>query len=771
MLVTIVSAVTGNAFMGQAIESVQRQTYTDIEHLIVIDGKEREEKARAILANIDTSRITTHIVCLPYPTGKNRFICHRIYGMAAFLINGDYVCYLDEDNWYDPEHIEALVRITQEKGLDWAYSLRKIIDRDGNFLCLDDCESLGKWQHPTPNTNRYYVDRNCYFLKKSLALKFSHVWYVKPTSMVRVKGNIAKIRRDENTYSPNAILCNLLLEQYPQVDTSGIYSVNYRLGGSENPVKPDFFYHFNQIRQQEYPNGFPWRKTKLKDITLPRLLPKTADTTSYSEEFFHWLEMGARNSARAVLPYLAQLLDKRIQSVVDVGCGTGEWLAEAMTVFNTDDVLGVDGEYVTKLKIPSDRFQVHDLSRPFSIDRRFDLVISLEVAEHLPSERSFDFVTSLVNLGDVVLFSAAIPLQPGTNHINTQWCQYWVELFDRHNYKCVDCLRDRFWQDDRVEWWYAQNMLLFVKQEVLTQNDRLLQLQQKTDLERLVRIHPKNTPSKIAFGHDDTIELTVSPTEVTTDERYKFHRELLFKFFDQSPYENFPYLDYPRDLQGWGSEAEVFKRLIEQVKPSLILEVGTWKGASAIHMVNLLKAQNIVAPVICIDTWLGGIETVKGNPVKDITEKIPRRFGYPQLYFQFLANVLHSNAQNYIVPIPLHSTAAFKLLSHWQIKADFIYIDGSHEEEDVYADLCHYWQLLRSEGILLGDDYYDRCFPGVFLAAHRFAKENNLQLCHEGNKFWFKKPVSVAEQMEALSKRLAALELKNNPDIDLSYFN
>ncbi len=741
MFVTIVSPVTGNPLMRQAIESVQRQTYRNIEHLIVVNSKELEEKVRQILSNIDTPQITTHVLCLPYPTGKDRFIGYRIYGMAPFLVNGDYICYLDEDNWYDPEHIEALVRITQEKGLDWAYSLRKIVDRDGNFLCLDDCESLGKWKCSTPNTNGYYVDNNSYFLKKSLALKFSHVWYVKSRSIVRIKGNIARIRGNENTQTPDAILCNLLLEQYPQVDTSGLYSVNYRLGGSNQSVKPDFFYHYNQIRQKEYPNGFPWRKTKLKDISLPLYLAETADTSSYGEEFFHWLEMGARNSARAVLPYLAQLLDNRVKSVVDVGCGTGEWLAEAMTVFNTGEVLGIDGEYVTKLKIPQDRFQVHNLSQPFSIDRRFDLVISLEVAEHLPSEQSANFVTSLVSLGDVVLFSAAIPLQPGTNHINTQWCQYWVELFDRHNYKCVDCLRDKFWQDDRVEWWYAQNMLLFVKEQVLTQNDRLLQLQQQTNIERLARIHSKNIHSKIAFGHDDTIELKVSPIEDTTDERYKFHRELLFKFFDQSPYENFPYLDYPHDLQIWGSEVEVFKRLIEQIKPSLILEVGTWKGASAIHMVNLLKAQNIAAPLICIDTWLGGLEVAEENPIRHLGVKVPRRYGYPQLYFQFLANVIHSNAQNYIVPLPLHSTAAFKLLLHWQIKADFIYIDGSHEEEDVYADLCHYWQLLRSGGILLGDDYDDRCFPGVFLAANRFAKENNLQLLQEGNKFWFKKPV------------------------------
>ncbi|MCS6958990.1 MAG: class I SAM-dependent methyltransferase [Pseudanabaenaceae cyanobacterium SKYGB_i_bin29] len=763
MLVSVVSAVTGNSLLRYAIESVQNQTYSRIEHLIVIDGQEREASVRQILASMDLSRHRTHILCLPYPTGKDNYICHRIYGMAPFLINGEYVCYLDEDNWYDPNHVESLVRIVEEKNLDWAYALRKIVDRDGNFLCLDDCESLGKW---ACRENYHMVDTNCYFLKKEIAIEFSQIWYAKFREVTKVTGN---------TYvdNPDIALCKILLEKYQRVDTTGIYSVNYRLGSSSSSVQLSFFWENNQRKQEQYPYGFPWRRIKLKDIPLPRSLPKQASADCYKEEFFHEVKTAAHSSASAVLPYLWQLLDHRVQSVVDVGCGTGSWLAKVQSLFGITDILGIDGDYVERdrLEIPVDKFLSHDLIEPLPIQRRFDLVICLEVAEHLPYTCAATFIQTLTELGDVILFSAAIPLQPGTNHINTQFPHYWLQLFQERGYKCIDCLRDKFWQDSRVEWWYAQNMLLFVKENILTENTNLLALHQMTDLNCLVRIHPRNLPAKIAFGHDDTVELKVETSAIgTDDEKYKLHRELLLKFFDKSPYEDFPYLDYSCDLQGWGSTVTVFERLISQLLPKLIIEVGTWKGASAIHMVDILKSHGIVCPVLCVDTWLGGLEVAKDNPISYLGVTVPRRYGYSQLYFQFLANVMHRQAQNYIVPIPLHAVAAFKLLLYWRVSADLIYVDASHEEEDVYADLSNYWQLLRSGGVLLGDDYPDPRFPGVYAAVNRFAKENNLEIQSEGNKFWFKKPVSAEDKIEALTKRIAELELKLNPDIDLSYF-
>jgi hypothetical protein len=114
------------------------------------------------------------------------------------------------------------------------------------------------------------------------------------------------------------------------------------------------------------------------------------------------------------------------------------------------------------LRIPVDRFLAHDLLEPVSLERRFDLAMSLEVAEHLPARSARDFVATLVKLAPVVLFSAAIPHQGGTRHVNEQWPRYWATLFDQFNYGAVDAIRERIWDRSDVAYYYAQNVLLFV---------------------------------------------------------------------------------------------------------------------------------------------------------------------------------------------------------------------------------------------------------------------------------------------------------------------
>jgi hypothetical protein len=133
------------------------------------------------------------------------------------------------------------------------------------------------------------------------------------------------------------------------------------------------------------------------------------------------------------------------------------------------NILGVDGDYVDRemLRIPNNAFMAHDLSKPLQMPRRFDLVLSLETAEHLPPTSAATFVRSLVALGDLVLFSAAVPGQARTKslHPNEQWPDYWVELFGHVGFSLMDCLRGTLWQNPRICWWYAQNLLFFVKAE------------------------------------------------------------------------------------------------------------------------------------------------------------------------------------------------------------------------------------------------------------------------------------------------------------------
>ncbi|MGB7441926.1 MAG: Wzt carbohydrate-binding domain-containing protein [Coleofasciculaceae cyanobacterium] len=216
----------------------------------------------------------------------------------------------------------------------------------------------------------------------------------------------------------------------------------------------------------------------------------------YNQEFFEDLQTGSRQSAREIVPLILDLI--KPQSVVDVGCGDGTWLS-VFKEFGIQDCLGIDGEYVDQesLQIPQEEFLAHDLKLPWQIDKTFDLVISLEVAEHLPSECAESFIDSLTKLGDVVVFSAAIPYQGGTEHINEQWPSYWLPYFTTRGYLLVDCLRKKIWDNDKVKPWYAQNILFFVKQNCLDKYPLLTREIQNTNLSQLAIVHPNIYLSKI----------------------------------------------------------------------------------------------------------------------------------------------------------------------------------------------------------------------------------------------------------------------------------
>jgi len=209
----------------------------------------------------------------------------------------------------------------------------------------------------------------------------------------------------------------------------------------------------------------------------------------YTYAFYEGKREGARRSAREILPVVLAWI--RPRSIVDVGCGTGAWLSVCREL-GIEDYVGIDGEHVQEatLEIDRDRFRSFDLTKPLRLGREFDLVMSLEVAEHLPRASAPAFVDFLSSLGPVILFSAAVPLQGGANHLNEQWPEYWARLFSARGYVVIDCLRERVWANPNVEPWYAQNIFVYVRHSHLARFPVLETAFRRTDPSRLARVHP-----------------------------------------------------------------------------------------------------------------------------------------------------------------------------------------------------------------------------------------------------------------------------------------
>ena len=180
----------------------------------------------------------------------------------------------------------------------------------------------------------------------------------------------------------------------------------------------------------------------------------------YSGDFYSYIDAGSRRSARVVAGLL--LPEIRIGSLLDIGAGHGAWAAEWLAAGVTD-VLAVDGDYVRpdQLAIPAKNFRAHDLATPLDLKRRFDLVQTLEVAEHLPGGKAELFVDNLTRHGDVILFSAAVPHQGGEHHVNEQPPEYWRQKFAARGYAAFDFLRPRLERRKEVMPWYRFNSYIY----------------------------------------------------------------------------------------------------------------------------------------------------------------------------------------------------------------------------------------------------------------------------------------------------------------------
>lgn len=186
----------------------------------------------------------SHVIQLPHNTGYDQYNGHRIYGAMSYIAEGEYLCFLDQDNWFDDIHVESLVE-TIKAGNEWAYSLRKIVSQEGTYICNDDCESLGKWKSVL---NDNFIDVNCYMIPKMAAIGFSPYWY-------------RRARHPQEQPEVDRLLSAFMMQNFKKFDTNGQYTVNYRVASRADSVQDSFFIKGNEVMKHNMNGEYPWRKT------------------------------------------------------------------------------------------------------------------------------------------------------------------------------------------------------------------------------------------------------------------------------------------------------------------------------------------------------------------------------------------------------------------------------------------------------------------------------------------------------------------------------
>ena len=227
--VMVITPTTGKDTVVKAIESVNNQTVFT-EHLIVIDGA----KAAGELADIKYDWTRTLAMQLPENVGGDGWYGHRVYAAMPLMVNADYILFLDEDNWFEPNHVETMINKIKSKDLMWAYSLRRICDERGEYVCDDDCESLGRY--PTfYDSNLNFVDTNCYCFRREFLVTVAHSFY-------------GQWGADRPFYKAASAAL-------PAFGCTGEATVNYR--APERLFK--MFAEGNKLMKQAYKPLLPWR--------------------------------------------------------------------------------------------------------------------------------------------------------------------------------------------------------------------------------------------------------------------------------------------------------------------------------------------------------------------------------------------------------------------------------------------------------------------------------------------------------------------------------
>jgi hypothetical protein len=244
MSAAVIIPTTGNFNAIRAIESVMDQT-VETKAYVVVDGSlfqdlwnRTEQKLNELFKN---RIINYELILLPTNTGGGGFYGHRIYAGIPHLLNEDYIFFLDQDNFYEPNHVESLINVLKDTGNYFAYSLRNIVNKDGGFLMQDNCESLGypypKYNSP-PDQPIYHIDTSCYAFRRGFLIQTAHLWH----------GGFAQDRR------------YYVFVRHNRHQGSGLYTMNYRLDGNPKSLIPEYIELGNKITEEQYKGKYPWAK-------------------------------------------------------------------------------------------------------------------------------------------------------------------------------------------------------------------------------------------------------------------------------------------------------------------------------------------------------------------------------------------------------------------------------------------------------------------------------------------------------------------------------
>ena len=256
----IITPTTGNIKLSKLIESINNQNENinrKIEHYIVVDGPHFKKAVEEILDNNKPLNHERFIFQLPFNTGKDsgNYLGHKIYASIGQLVRSEWVLLADEDNWYEPEHIDSFIeninnyneKPFQKNKIDWLYCLRRIVNDKHNYICDDNCESLGHLNPVFYNNNDRLIDTNCYCIRREIMINCSYIWN--------------KIATNDNT-DPDRLFGKKLMTDYVNFICTKKYTLNYYTGNRNDSVKSDLFVNGNELIFKMF-KSFPWQREVL----------------------------------------------------------------------------------------------------------------------------------------------------------------------------------------------------------------------------------------------------------------------------------------------------------------------------------------------------------------------------------------------------------------------------------------------------------------------------------------------------------------------------